>query len=134
MKICSRCKKPREWSAFTKNKSRKDGLNSACRECHKEWRDNHYDKNREYYRAKAKRERKKVKQIITDAKKRPCTDCGIQYPPYVMDFDHLRDKKFNISGAAGRAGPVSILEELAKCEVVCANCHRERTHGSVQLL
>lgn len=46
-----------------------------------------------------------------------------------MDFDHREGvvKKFSlykIGGATAKA----ILEEIAKCDVVYANCHRERTH------
>lgn len=47
-----------------------------------------------------------------------------------MDFDHQRDKTFNIADI-GRVMSLSRLEEeLSKCDVVCANCHRERTHGN----
>jgi hypothetical protein len=46
-----------------------------------------------------------------------------------MDFDHVRgEKKFNIKQAAQRRlGTRALLEEIAKCELVCANCHRLRT-------
>lgn len=57
-----------------------------------------------------------------------CKDCLKHYPACVMDFDHLRDKKANISIMSNR--PVSVktlMNELAKCELVCANCHRIRT-------
>lgn len=60
----------------------------------------------------------------------PCADCGVSYPPHVMDFDHLpgEDKKFNISSQLGNMSNFEVLKaEIAKCEVVCANCHRQRT-------
>ena len=56
----------------------------------------------------------------------PCTDCG-ETDPVVLEFDHLRDKRFNISNALPYRNWQSILDEIAKCEVVCANCHRRRT-------
>lgn len=56
----------------------------------------------------------------------PCTDCGNFYPYYVMDFDHQKDKKFLISKTTARSIR-QIQEEINKCEVVCANCHRVRT-------
>ena len=61
-------------------------------------------------------------------KRRPCTDCKVQYPPYVMHFDHLPgcEKKFNISQALHRS-KAEIIEEIAKCELVCGNCHAVRT-------
>ena len=58
----------------------------------------------------------------------PCTDCGGRFPPECMDWDHLRDKKFDLANANTRS-PASILAEIAKCELVCANCHRIRTKG-----
>ncbi len=60
----------------------------------------------------------------------PCTDCGKYYPHYVMDFDHQKDKLKDISLMMNY--PLKrIIEEIAKCEIVCSNCHRERTHGPV---
>lgn len=57
-----------------------------------------------------------------------CVDCG-EKNHIVLDFDHLRDKKYNVSrmihdGFSWKA----IMREVSKCEVVCANCHRIRTH------
>lgn len=59
----------------------------------------------------------------------PCTDCGQTYPHYVMDFDHVTGTKTqDVSRLMGRGRPIRILEqEIAKCELVCANCHRKRT-------
>jgi hypothetical protein len=59
----------------------------------------------------------------------PCIDCGQSYPAYMMDFDHRdpRTKKFEITRVAGRISMVKLLDEIAKCDIVCSNCHRERT-------
>jgi 5-methylcytosine-specific restriction endonuclease McrA len=59
----------------------------------------------------------------------PCADCGRRFPPCAMDFDH-RDpasKRFGVTRMVGRAGTASMLAEAAKCDIVCANCHRSRT-------
>ncbi len=45
----------------------------------------------------------------------------------VLEFDHLRDKRFDIGASLPYRNWQSILDEIAKCEVVCANCHRRRT-------
>jgi hypothetical protein len=48
--------------------------------------------------------------------------------PHVMDFDHVRGKKTkNLSAMVSHFGMEAIKAEIAKCDVVCANCHRERT-------
>ena len=56
----------------------------------------------------------------------PCIDCG-ETDPIVLEFDHLRDKRFDIGAALAYRNWQSILDEIEKCEVVCANCHRRRT-------
>jgi hypothetical protein len=59
----------------------------------------------------------------------PCSDCGERYPPCAMDFDH-RDpstKRAAVTRMIGRAGTQRLLDEIAKCDIVCANCHRLRT-------
>lgn len=47
-----------------------------------------------------------------------------------MDYDHREgtDKKFNVAHASKAGSVVRLLEEIAKCDIVCSNCHRERTH------
>jgi len=60
----------------------------------------------------------------------PCSDCGVSYPPYVMDFDHIRGTKVDDVMQLVNQGAswVKISAEIAKCEVVCSNCHRIRTY------
>lgn len=72
--------------------------------------------------------RRRKADTIQMAKARPCADCGNRYPPYVMDLDHVRGKKIaNVSAMTVSFSFARILIEIAKCDVVCANCHRERT-------
>lgn len=58
-------------------------------------------------------------------------DCLKLYPFYCMDFDHVRGKKkFDIGKAVLlQVTMKELLAEIAKCEIVCANCHRVRTYG-----
>ena len=75
--------------------------------------------------------RTNLRKIVLDAKDKPCTDCHKTYPSYVMDFDHVRGKKrFDICRAyhTSLSGPNVLIDEINKCEVVCSNCHRIRTH------
>ena len=69
-------------------------------------------------------------QYLRDLKtKTPCIDCGINYPYYVMDFDHVRGvKQANVMELVSTLSKKKIDEEIAKCEIVCSNCHRIRTH------
>lgn len=73
-----------------------------------------------------------MREVIREAKNTPCMDCSNSYAYYVMHFDH-RDpstKKFAISNfTQGGVTMEALVEEMAKCDVVCANCHAERTWG-----
>lgn len=62
----------------------------------------------------------------------PCMDCGQSYPFYVMQFDHRPNeiKSFEISRAR-RHTREEVLAEIAKCDLVCANCHHIRTYDRV---
>jgi hypothetical protein len=65
--------------------------------------------------------------FIHAVKARPCADCGIQYPPVVMDFDHVRgNKRFGLAKRV-TASLATLAAEVEKCDVVCSNCHRLRT-------
>lgn len=60
-------------------------------------------------------------------REKPCLDCGKVLEPWQMDFDHLVDKETCVAWMRG-SSTQAILQEVAKCELVCANCHRVRTH------
>jgi hypothetical protein len=65
---------------------------------------------------------------------KPCSDCGGTFPPVAMDFDHVRGiKRFSVSKIGGsQMAMETLLEEIAKCELVCSNCHRVRTQKRKQ--
>jgi hypothetical protein len=67
-------------------------------------------------------------EVAAFKKDKPCADCGVQYPPCVMDFDHVpeRGPKLFHLGQPER-NLKEVRAELAKCDLVCANCHRIRT-------
>ena len=70
----------------------------------------------------------KRRDFILALRERPCEQCGIRFPPFIMQFDH-RDpttKKFIVSGT-WMSSEARILKEAAKCDIVCPNCHRDRT-------
>ena len=60
-------------------------------------------------------------------KDKPCVDCGGKFPPECMDFDHVRGEKLFSVMMRLTASKVRLETEIAKCDLVCANCHRIRT-------
>jgi len=132
MKTCYKCKTPKELSAFSKNNSKKDGLSAQCKECHKKLRRNHYLKHKEKILEQVSILKSERQNWVSSLKNnKPCVDCKNTYPHYVMDFDHIDDnKEFSISWAAMNGlSKERISEEISKCELVCSNCHRIRTHN-----
>ena len=117
--------KPVYFPMHNNNVSLKTNYTYGCRctECcehnsqyQKEWR------TKGKYKARKDRRREAIEQ----AKNVPCADCGNRYPTVCMDFDHTEDnKEFDIAGTSRSLE--NVLTEIAKCEVVCSNCHRIRT-------
>ena len=129
-KRCFKCGIEKPTADFSKNKGRSDGLSGQCKICHSVMRKLHYENNKGKILGQVKERKRKCTQWFFLLKNKPCQDCGRTYPHYVMDFDHLENKEFTLSNA--RQGGMSkqrILKEIKKCELVCANCHRIRTHG-----
>lgn len=88
----------------------------------------HYEKNKQQYKDRAKQAKERIRNYVRALKERPCTDCGRTYPYYVMHFDHLGDKEYTIAILVNYNNRGKIEREIKKCEIVCANCHAERTH------
>ncbi len=114
MKRCSSCGETFLTEAFYFSRSTVDGLKSDCKDCNATYNQKINDRNRAF---------------INGVKDVPCTDCHIEYPPHVMQFDHLPqfEKNFSIGPKASRGSLRRLIDEIAKCEVVCSNCHAERT-------
>ncbi len=90
----------------------------------------YYERNRELYFLKNKRKKEQLRAIARERKSQPCADCGGIFPFYVMDFDHRdgEEKKAHISQMVTQMNLPQLLNEMEKCDVVCANCHRVRTY------
>lgn len=73
--------------------------------------------------------RRKMKYLLVEGAGSTCLDCGFQGPPFLFDFDHRNPnhKSFGISSGITRS-IASLREEAEKCDLVCSNCHRMRTH------
>ena len=82
--------------------------------------------NRAQYKLQVERARLFIQEYKAE---HPCVGCGGSFHFSAMDFDHLEDdKEFNIAEGVGRGYSVRKLKsEMAKCELVCSNCHRLRT-------
>ncbi len=134
-KTCNKCKEDKPLSAFSKNKQMPDGLQYSCKECANLAARQNYQDNKERYFLQAKKRDKEMRDWLNEHKSVPCADCGGVFDPVCMDFDHLpgHAKVMDVSQMRRRRMAWdTIKEEVAKCEVVCANCHRLRTKHRVE--
>ena len=72
--------------------------------------------------------RVKARETLLTARNKPCTDCGTQYPPEIMNLDHVRGGK-PIRVAFTRPSIPALVAEIAKCEVRCPLCHALRHYN-----
>jgi hypothetical protein len=106
---------------------------SRCLACMAAYSRQHYRQNRASYLKKARRSRWRVsvrnrQLVFAYLRDHPCVDCG-ESDPLLLDFDH-RDPASKLNDVARLAHfrPWDVvLEEISKCDVRCANCHRRRT-------
>ena len=126
MKKCCMCKKELSEDCFKSNSKRKDGLQSQCIDCQKEYRREHYLKNKQKYIGKAKANKKEIVLWWREYKKQfCCCKCGESHPA-CLDFHHANDDKINnVSTLIRSASREIVMEEIAKCDVLCSNCHRK---------
>ena len=132
VKQCGKCKSSKPLEEFDKNKTKPDGVQTFCKTCKKEYNIKYYAKTKNVHNPSRYENRRRhnaeVRDYILSVKdNKPCTDCGISYRYWQMDFDHLENKEFNIGTERGKKLD-RIKKEIAKCELVCSNCHRTRTH------
>jgi hypothetical protein len=128
---CSRCKATKPAAEFSMRGSSGGRPDTYCRPCRSAYGREHYAANRQRYIDQAvvrkrMRRRDRAEFFIEYFSTHPCTDCGID-DPVVLEFDHTGEKRFNVAKGFESYGWARVLEEIAACEVVCANCHRRRT-------
>lgn len=95
-----------------------------CKDCTKEYYREYYQKNKEIVNATHNKWRKKFYQWWYDYKSQlKCENCGFNHPA-TLDFHHIRDKKDDVGRLVTMLNKKKLLEEVAKCIVLCSNCHR----------
>lgn len=137
-KVCTHCKRVLPYSSFTFKDKAHTRLNSWCRDCQKQKTKEIRLSNIEKYKLKDKEKKKEVykrkRAIINSYKKGGCLVCGEK--EYVcLDFHHInpKEKSFEIGHYFHLRGIDYILEEMKKCVVLCANCHRKVHAGLIDL-
>ena len=128
-KRCGRCKQDRPLTDF--HASSRHGQQAWCKPCRQAYASAHYQANKQRRQEQNKRRQSEFMAWYVSLKEgQPCADCGGVFHPAAMQWDHLPgfEKADNLSLLARRGGRQRVLDEIAKCELVCANCHAVRSH------
>ena len=131
MKICTKCKQDFLEVEFPLINTKTGKRSYMCVKCKRQYDREHYNKHKERRVPmkkvnSAKLRIRNLQYIIDYLKQNPCVDCG-ENDFVVLEFDHQYDKKANIADMKSRCSLKTIKDEIDKCEVVCANCHKRRT-------
>ncbi len=132
MKACTKCKQIKPLIEFNIRNARKKIYTSHCKVCTRIEIKKHYLENKEYYIKKA---RKRNLVLRRDAQRfiwnylntKECVDCK-EKDVTVLEFDHIADKNMSISKMITYNFSIAqIRNEIKKCQIRCANCHRRKT-------
>lgn len=130
MKTCPKCNAEKDNEDFAWKDQKLNKRFHHCRLCQSKISKRHYHQNKSEYRKRNIQTTRITHEYIFNLKAQTaCADCGLKYHPVVMDFDHLPEyvKRDHISSLARNRTLAVVKAEIAKCEIVCANCHRMRT-------
>lgn len=133
-KLCRGCGSLRTPEQFALKDSRTGQRHSQCRECGRRRSREHYRANRVAYIARNRRNslllrRRNADVVYEYLLRHPCTSCA-ESDPVVLEFNHRdpRSKIANVSDLVRSGCSIErLLDEIAKCDVVCANCHQQLT-------
>lgn len=134
IKTCAKCKDVKSTSEFSPNNRDKPfgRLSSYCKTCrrdHQRYKSKDLQKEEKKQYNKNRREEKRL-FLLNYKTGKFCSDCQRSFPSECLDFDHVRSPKIvPVSKMVGMStySIKDMLDEIDKCELVCANCHRTRT-------
>lgn len=137
-KFCCGCNSEKPLEDFARNRSKKDGHAASCKACTNAYNAEFYKINPNY-KIRINAGNTKQKHILREyvleyLKKNPCAVCG-ETDPVVLDFHHKGNKVKEVSIIKNGSGSLDkLVEEIEKCEVLCANCHRRKHYNEKHAL
>lgn len=128
MKVCGHCKEDKEEVEFNFKDKTKGTRNTICKSCMKISRQADYQNKKERYLERINGNKVKNREWFVEYKKTlECIKCGENHPACI-DFHHRdpNEKEGTVSSLAGQTYSIErTKKEIAKCDVLCANCHRK---------
>ena len=141
MKQCKVCGETKELTEFYKHPTSKGGRRNYCKACSNNkgatWRASRSEEQVARDRAATVKSQKdgstnllkfKARKVLVESLGGKCEKCGYDKCIAALDFHHKdpTEKDFNISKVYPSKNMMpKLLEEVSKCMLLCANCHRE---------
>lgn len=126
-KLCPGCKETKSVDLFSRNKHRLDGLQRTCKQCIREAGIRSYNKNKQAYQSRSAAYNKSILDSVNQYKAdHPCKKCG-NSKYYLLDFHHIDPsiKDGDVNTIARTRSRKALWDEIAKCIVLCKNCHAD---------
>lgn len=131
-KECSKCKRILSLDNFGLSSGVKSKLHSWCKECcfknSKKWD----MANAEYKKQYKKKYLQTQRQLAADYLGGKCQSCGYNESLAALEFHHLNPKLKDRVVCSNIRSFESLKEELDKCILLCANCHRRAHAGEIK--
>ena len=132
MRKCSKCGLMLPVSDFQIRDREKGTYRNICSACRRAYNKSYYGEHAEKYKASRRQNQPRYRQerrerLFDYLRGKACVDCG-EPDPILLEFDHVKGQKVSDIGTMiSHYSWSRILEELEKCEIRCANCHRRKT-------
>lgn len=131
-KTCSKCKETKDATCFSRNNTKKQGLQSQCKACKKTTDAENYRKDKQNQLNRVKANKQKCRDMINDLKRQKgCCTCP-ETEPCCLDF-HVEEKTGSISKLTQLGNFDQLRSEVERCIVLCSNCHRKVHAGLISL-
>lgn len=132
MKACTKCGETKIEENFAFKIKVKNIRKTICKVCERIYKKAYYDKNKQDYSIRNKEYKKLFKTLIQESKTN-CIVCG-ETEKICLDFHHLSNKNFSVSQGYQTGSIRRVKEEINKCVILCANCHRKLHAGLIKLI
>lgn len=132
-KKCNACQTIKPLNCFYRNAPGHGTYYNICKLCAKIKSSNKYYSNHTANKEKFKINSNNIRiqnknKILAYLSQHQCVVCG-ENDPIILEFDHITNKSFNISSGTMKTWK-NILNEIKKCNVICVNCHRDKSHST----
>lgn len=133
-RLCGRCQTLKSTDEF--HRRRGNGWQAWCKACRREYDAEYHQRTRPIRMAQKKRYKVELNDWYRSLKDgKSCVDCGGMFHYSAMEWDH-RPGVTKVGGLSSIVKKTNsrrrVLEEISKCDLVCANCHAVRTYNRIR--